>query len=471
MFGKKQHKTSSKIQAYKSRLKGLSKLQYLFFKKQARISKDLYNQALYTFKETKKHKGEWLSYPQMDRVMKTCQNLEGNINYRLMMGAGVAQQSLIKLFDNIKASVQAKKDYRINPSKYKSVPQFPHYLAKKGYFSLIFTRSTFRLKGDEWCLYHKRKLVLKQAIPKYILGKRIQQIQLIYRYSHFEVVYMYEDNTEYEQVPKNNNYMGIDLGINDLCTCVTNGIIPPFAVNGRGLKSKNQFWNKRKAHLQHRLDLEQNSYEKRAKAEGKKYHKQKWSKRLERLTQKRNRQIEDVLHKTTHLIEQVCLSEQISKVVIGNVQTSMNELSKMGSRFNQKFRQIPLGKFVKKLRYKLERHGIEVIEREESYTSRASFWDGDWMPTYGKISEQEKKKLKFSGVRRGGKYQLKSLFGGREEYIHADVNGGYNILRKEFPDFSASDIPKEMIWYHPKTVVFYGGRLMTRQEKKRVLHP
>ncbi len=259
--------------------------------------------------------------------------------------------------------------------------------------------------------------------------------------------------------------MGIDLGINDLCTCVTNRIIPPFAVNGRSLKSKNQFWNKRKAHLQYRLDLEQNRYEKQAKAKGKKYHKQKWSKRLERLTQKRKRQIEDAQRKASHLIEQVCLSEQTSKVVIGNVQTSMNESSKMGSQFNQKFRQIPLGKFVQRLRYKLERYGIEVIEREESCTSRASFLDGDEMPTYGKISEEEKKKLKFSGVRKGGKYQLR----GREQYIHADVNGGYNILRKEFPDFSASDIPKEMIWYHPRTWVFYGGRLMTREEKKRVL--
>lgn len=465
MFRKTKHNKKLPILTYKSRLKKLNKTAFSFWTNQAHISKDLYNQALYEVKTAAK-KGKSLSYPQLDEILKNKTNLEGKINYRLLTHAGVAQQTLIKLSHNISSFFELKKDYRQNPSKYKAAPHFPNYLPQKGYFSLIFTRSTFRIKeqSNEWCIYHNRKLVLKQSLPQALEGKRIQQIQLIYRYSHFEVIYMYEDDREYEKVEEKGHVMAIDLGINRPVTCVTNGVIPPFAFNGNPCKSKNQLYNKRMAKLRSHLDKQENCHYQQARAKGKPYGKRKWTRQMNEATQRLKRQREAEFHEISACIEKVCIKYNLSTVVIGDIHTSMNKPSKMGKKFNQKFRGVPLGKLVHKIKYKLAHHGIQVIVREESYTSQSSFIDGDELPIYGKFSKQERANLSFSGSRVKGGYHTD---GG--DLINADVNGAYNILRKEFPNFSSSDIPEMMSWYHPMMLEYYGGRIMTRTEKKAFL--
>ena len=47
------------------------------------------------------------------------------------------------------------------------------------------------------------------------------------------------------------------------------------------------------------------------------------------------------------------------------------------------FVQIPHARFRDQLIYKCRAVGITVITVEESYTSKASFLDGDYIPTYG----------------------------------------------------------------------------------------
>ncbi len=79
------------------------------------------------------------------------------------------------------------------------------------------------------------------------------------------------------------------------------------------------------------------------------------------------------------------------------------------------------------LTYKAQLVGIQVIVREESYMSQASFLDEDDIPTYDPECET---KPVFSGTREyHGLYRAKN---GR--HVQADVHGSYNILRKEFPD-------------------------------------
>ena len=151
------------------------------------------------------------------------------------------------------------------------------------------------------------------------------------------------------------------------------------------------------------------------------------------LTLKRNRKISDYLHKCSSRIERICVEKGISKVVIGNVAGS-NYRIKLGKRSNQNFVNISLGQFVEKLRYKLERHGISVVLREESYTSKASFIDCDLMPS----SYKKGVGYEFSG-RRVSRGLYESVGGKR---INADVNGAYNILRKESPKFSYSLLDK-----------------------------
>jgi putative transposase len=101
--------------------------------------------------------------------------------------------------------------------------------------------------------------------------------------------------------------------------------------------------------------------------------------------------------------------------------------SPLGQVTNQNFVQLPHARFLQMLTYKAQLAGIQVVVQEESYTSKASFLDGDLLPIYDPTQAQ---KPQFSGKRvQRGLYRASM---GRR--IHADVNGSYNIGRKAFPD-------------------------------------
>ena len=68
--------------------------------------------------------------------------------------------------------------------------------------------------------------------------------------------------------------------------------------------------------------------------------------------------------------------------------------------------------------------GIRVILQEESYTSKASFFDNDVIPTYKEGTIIDSKNFSGDRVKRG-LYKTKSGL-----LINADVNGSLNILRK-----------------------------------------
>jgi transposase len=95
----------------------------------------------------------------------------------------------------------------------------------------------------------------------------------------------------------------------------------------------------------------------------------------------------------------------------------------LGKKTNQNFVNIPLGNIKEKLEYLCKFYGIEFLKQEESYTSQASFFDGDEIPEYNADNPKE---YKFSGKRiKRGLYRTK--YG---KLINADVNGALNILKK-----------------------------------------
>ena len=95
---------------------------------------------------------------------------------------------------------------------------------------------------------------------------------------------------------------------------------------------------------------------------------------------------------------------------------------------------IPHARFIEMLIYKGAIKGIKVITGEESYTSRASFLNLDFIPNYG---DPQAQKVRFSGYRETrGNYKIK----GKATRINADVNGSYNILRKVVPTAFAQGI-------------------------------
>jgi putative transposase len=204
----------------------------------------------------------------------------------------------------------------------------------------------------------------------------------------------------------------LDLGVNTLAAITsTKPHFQPLLVNGRPLKSWNQYYNKRRARLQRYLTHE-NRFT---------------SPRLDRITTKRTRRIMQYLHTASRRIIDRLVAERISTLIVGLNPLWKQEME-LGRQNNQTFVQIPHARFVELLRYKAQLVGIQVEVREESYTSKASFLDLDDIPIYTPIRIE---KPRFSGKReyRGLYYRAKS---GRR--IHADVNGSYNILRKASPN-------------------------------------
>lgn len=237
--------------------------------------------------------------------------------------------------------------------------------------------------------------------PSNLSWEKIKEIRLLPRNGSFYIEYVYRVD-EFSPAINKNNVLGIDHGIDNWLTCVSN-VAPSFIVDGRHLKSLNQWYNKRVSVL------------KEGTREG------FWSKQLSRITEKRNRQVRDAVNKAARLVVNYCLENEIGYVVFGWNQ-GQKQSSNMGKRNNQKFVQIPTGRLKERIRQLCEQYGIKFIETEESYTSKASFLDNDELPKYGEKPEGWNP----SGKRvKRGLYRTANNF-----YVNADANASANIIRK-----------------------------------------
>jgi len=351
------------MKALKTKIRGLDKSQFKRLRELTSVAKNLYNQTLWTLREAYDATGKYFTYPQMDKAMKQVHNLEGEINYRLLKSA-VSQQSLRRLDKNFKSFFMANEDFKKNPNKYKGQPKPPRF-KKNQYDNLIYNYQAFQIQKKEVVLDTRKGKELKIPLPKPLIGKTIKMVEIIPKPHYFQAVFVYEETkSNYQQVAANEKAMSIDLGLNNLATIVTNGVIKPFIIDGRRIKSINAYYNKRKAKIQSVLE----------KSRGK-----KWSNRLQSLTDWRNARVNDYLHKATAQVVKTCLTHKISKVVVGDVAKSLDQIN-LGKKTNQNFVNLSLGQFIEKLSYKLGQHGIKLIVANESYTSKASFKDGDKMP-------------------------------------------------------------------------------------------
>jgi IS605 OrfB family transposase len=281
----------------------------------------------------------------------------------------------------------------------------PHYKDKTdGRQVLIYTTQalgTAALRRGEIC---------PSKLPITIQTKRtrIAQVRLVPQPGFYVVEVVYQQT---EALPSCDStlYAAVDLGVDVLAALTSNkkGFVPRL-VNGRPLKSTNQFYNKRRAELQEALGHPGST------------------RRMERLTTRRNRKIQHALHTGSRYIIDVLLQEGIGTLIVGKNLLWKQEVN-MGKVNNQHFVQIPHARFIELLTYKAQLVGIAVIVQEESYTSKASFLDRDALPVY---DGSHPRKYEFSGkrVKRG----LYRASGGRT--LHADVNGSYNTLRKAVPD-------------------------------------
>ena len=290
-----------------------------------------------------------------------------------------------------------------NLGEYTTKCNIPRYKDKNGFNVLIYEGSDFNKKQIEQGILKvpKSKIVIKTK------QTNIKQVRIIPRGNHLVVEVLYEVE-EHALLEDNGRYAAIDLGIDNLCS-VSSNCCNSFIINGKPVKSINQYYNKKKAKLQRRLKKCQNRNK---------------SKRLQKLTEKRNRKLKDYFHKASRYIVNQLVSNQINTLVIGYNKGWKQEVN-IGRRNNQKFVGIPFMMLRDMLSYKCKLVGINVIVTEESYTSKCSFID----------NEEIKKKEVYDGKRtKRGLYKSKD---GR--LINADINGSYNIMRKGFKKASLDD--------------------------------
>ncbi len=389
-----------------NQIRGLSKKQYQQLRELCHYAKNLYNVGLYNIRQHYFSEKSFLKYESNYHVAKT------NENYKLLQ-AGVSQQ-ILKVVDRSFKSFfnliqKAKKgDYR-----YQDI-QLPRYLKKDGLFPLIFSTNAMNIKDGFFRVAvsntYKKLFPEHQDIlipfPKRLEGKKIKEVRILPRNNgqFFFIQYVYEQPSEIVELDMS-KALSIDIGLNNLVTCVdTDGA--SFIVDGKKLKSMNRLYNKEKARLQSV-----------AMKQGLKY-----TKRMNALTLKRNHQVGNYIKKCARIIMNHCLEHKIGNLVVGYNDDFKRSIN-MGKKNNQAFVQIPFGRLRKQLANLCERNGIFYKEQEESYTSKASFFDGDEIPTWNPNKEVA---YRFSGKRvKRGLYRTKT---GIE--INADVNGALNILRK-----------------------------------------
>ncbi|MEZ7724149.1 transposase [Fusobacterium sp. 27098_8_59] len=385
----------------KQQVKHLSKKEFKNLKYLCHIAKNLKNQAIYNVRQHYFKNKKYLSYNENYKMLKNSENYK-------KLNSNMAQQILKEVDESFKSFFALLK--LAKNGQYNGKIKLPNYLDKDGFTTLVI--GFVRLKDDMLIVpysnsFKKTHQEVKVKLPSVLKDKKIKEIRIIPKQHsrYFEIQYIYEVKEVQRELNKE-NVLGIDLGIDNLCTCVTN-TGASFIIDGRKLKSINQYYNKINAKLQ--------SIKDKQKIE-------RTTLRQKRITRKRNNRINDYLSKAARTIVNYCLNNDIGNLVLG-YNEDFQRNSNIGSINNQNFVNIPYGKLRDKLIYLCKLYGIEFKLQEESYTSKASFFDGDEIPIYDKENPQE---YIFSGKRiKRGLYQTST-----GKLINADCNGALNILRK-----------------------------------------
>lgn len=355
-------------------------------------SKNLYNRALYLVRQHYFKAKGYLNYFGVNRLMVDSKDKD-----YYALPTKVSNQTLMLLDSNFKVFFALLK--KKQSGKYNKSIKLPKYLNKEGRYITTFPKDAVSKR------YLRKGLIklssLSIQIPTKVTESNLVEVRVLPRNNHHvvEVVYKVE-----QKEPKSDNgrYASIDLGLDNLAT-VSSNVVKPFIINGRPLKSINQYYNKEKARLQSHLKGDK-----------------KTSKRIYSITNKRNDKVKDYLHKSSRKIVNFLVSNNISTLIIGYNEEWKQNIN-LGRTNNQSFVNIPFLTFINQLEYKCKLEGINVILTEESYTSKCSFLDGESLEEHenylGKRIER--------GLFRSAKGKL----------INADLNGSLNILKKVVGEF------------------------------------
>ena len=365
-------------------------------------SKNLYNKALYIYRQafTGKHDNisDYVSIVNNKKFISSY-NLITKMrelkdeDYFAMTKNHSASQVIIQVDKTMKSWFASLKAYKKDPSKFRGRPRIPSYKKKDELNCLTYTYVDAKLQKDG-TINIRRDIKL----PIHTNLKNFQQVRLVPKTGYIQVEIIYNKEVEDTNLDKT-RAIGIDLGLNNLMAITSNIGNISNLVNGRPLKSINQYYNKRKAYLTSLLEKGG----------------LKSSKRLRRLEMKRIMKIKDYLHKTSRRVVELMEQNNIGTCFIGYNDGWKNEVE-MGKKNNQNFVSIPYSLLINMLRYKMEEKGGVLVELNEAYTSKCSFLDNE------EVCKHDSYK---------GKRIKRGLFlSENKKALNADINGSLNILKR-----------------------------------------
>ena len=364
---------------------------YKFVDEMCFKSKNLYNYANYIIRQEFINNGNWIKYNQLFQLVKESDPYKN-------IGSNVGQGTLRILDKNWKSFFKAIKDWKKNPNKYLGRPKIPKYKDKDGRFLLSLDSNKVKLK-DGYVYFAWKPFKPYNNMFKTNAQERILQCRFIPRCGKYVMEIVYE--IEVPDISETSDRVAaIDIGVDNFITMVNNIGENPIAVKGGVIKSINQFYNKQKANIQSEL---------------KKVNGKDWSKKLQKLTDKRYEMIKYQMHCISKYVVDWCVLYGIDTLIVGH-----NDEWKQKKQGMQNFTYIPYELFIQMLAYKCENNGTRFIENEEAYTSGTSFLDNE-----DPVKENYNKERR---VHRG------LFIADCGKKINADVNGAYQILKKVIPD-------------------------------------
>ena len=345
------------------------------------LSKNIYNVALYHIRQYYKETNKYISYNKLTKILSD----SNNIDYRAIPYTQSAQQVLRQVDKQYKAFYASIKSKKMQGKKVR----LPKYKDKENGRN-IFVYTNQCAKVSNRIVYLKTK---QGTLSFNIVADNIQQVRLVPKGNHIIVEIIY--NVEYKLKEDNNRYASIDLGLDNLCTLASN-VTQSIIVNGKPLKSINHHYNKTKARLQSKLSNNKHT-----------------SKRINRLTLRRNRKIKDYIHKVSRKIVDYMEANSLNTLFVGK-NAGWKDSINLGRTNNQNFVSIPYNMLIQMLEYKCKLAGINIVIVNESYTSKCSFLDRE------KISKHDS----YAGrrVKRGLFISSSGIL------INADINGSLNIM-------------------------------------------
>ncbi len=365
--------------------------------KLCQTSKELYNRCNFLMRKA------WFTKQRLPDITILTNETKELDCFKQLHNTKTAKQTIRKCltdWSNYRKSLVA---YGKDKSKFLKCPKPPNYKQKLA--QVIFYNET--IKGGQ---YHKpiKTLIATNDCFSVRFKEGYKQVVITPKTFGFMIEVQYESKEEKKKVKlKKNKVCTIDIGLNNLAA-ITLDQQRPILINGRILKSINQWYNKRPCKSRLR---------------------------------KRYFRIENYFHHTSKFIVDLCVENKIGKIVIGRNEGWKQNIN-LGKKTNQAFCMIPIYLLLEKIKYKASMYGIEVIFTEESYTSQSSFFDNDPLPIYGDEKAEFVGKRKYRGL-----YVSKDGFA-----VNADVNGSLNIGRKVIPEFYESRIGDRSLAARPVVI-------------------